>query len=239
MGRLIAELPSSGDSNSQAPGPRGNWFSRALWIAFALALPIVCFAIDTVLCVYGSATSAARLFVAVELILFAIWEWRGVRTGLAASLFAAAFAVGCGFATLTGVFLLPIALPASFFLIGLLGLVPFGTALVYWLLAHRAFERVRGTSVGGRLAGMAMGVLLATVPFEAIRICERRVGEHALAHIVANHYASYVRAHEAMSVLPRCDTSRLSDNPGPLAVELRQWCDHSWLEELRDFAAGF
>lgn len=103
---------------------------RKLWLAFGLWLPIVCFTLDHG-GVFGAWTSCIRWFVGVELALFAWQAWWPPRSEFARGAMLATFALGVLFALVSGVCLLRSALIGAIYLIGLLGLVPWGTAVAY------------------------------------------------------------------------------------------------------------
>jgi hypothetical protein len=221
-----------------APTSQGSQLRLSVEWLFGFALPMVCFAVDEAgFHVYGSATTAARVLVAIELLLFVMWHRGHIRGDFACALFGAAFGIGSGFALLTGVLLLPMSLVGCLALIGFLGLVPFGTCAAYAMLCIEALSRMRQVRILRAIGGGTLAITLTVGSFVAIRASERSVGNRALRMLDTANPSSFQRARRLLANLPDCDTSNLARPrfDDLLLHDLTRWCEDSWLDELRGF----
>lgn len=129
-------------------------------VAFGLALPVACFALEFVLLpALGWLPGLIffhryRLFgygvVAFELATLAAWLGLGPRLGRWNAMVAGVLLAGSLFAGVLGLALLPFAIPGVLVLgIGLLGLVPLFTSHVYYRNGRAAFRQAE-SHLGGR-----------------------------------------------------------------------------------------
>lgn len=210
---------------------------RKAWLAFGLWLPILCFVVDhRSFHVYGAWTTCVRWFVALELALFATHAWRPAKSDFLRGAMLTAFSMGALFALLTGLLLLEASLIGMLALIGLLGLVPWGTALAYAHaardLANAVLPHIRLWHLAGALAAAA--VLLG--PPALWRRHEVVIARAALEELSAND--DHVRALELLALLPHCDTRCLPIDP-ELSILLRSdlevWIEWNWTDHLHRF----
>jgi hypothetical protein len=160
MGKLGGEEGWDADEVGSKAGPRpGGWpvVSRLVrWrhsdVAFGLALPVACFALEFVLLpALGWLPGLVffhryRLFgygvVAFELATLAVWLGLGPRLGRWSAMVAGVLLAGSLFAGMLGLVLLPFAIPGVLaFGIGLLGFVPLFTSHVYYRNGLAAFRQ--------------------------------------------------------------------------------------------------
>jgi hypothetical protein len=158
-------------------------FSR---LSFGVLLPVLCFVLDHALGfhVFGPWTLPARLFVGAQLVLFLAYLVDEPYSAFVRGGMATAFAVGALFAWITGMYLLPVSLFGVLVLIGLLGLVPFGTGLVFSMAAAR-LVRERFHSVPRALVGGIVALLVTIGPALACRAYEVGVVKRARAELLA------------------------------------------------------
>jgi hypothetical protein len=150
------------------------------WI-FGVVLPLACFALDgevRILFTLGAPTdndgpmpllgAAWRLPVtaSVGLGLFAlgIWLWQRGRSRSVAWVLSPLLIYGFGVAFAVGVALLPYTLIGCFAGIGLLGFIPFGTAIVFFYWWYRALQETRHPWPAGAVSlivagGLAIGAM--------------------------------------------------------------------------------
>jgi hypothetical protein len=151
--------------------------SRALSLAFGIIAPIVCFALKPIL-LPGDAVELPGLgFISVFWIFsygviglgiasLALWLWRGPRLGNWCGVISGDLLTCALFAGLLGLVMLPFSVIGLFAIIGVLGFVPFLTAITFTGNAMRAFHQSRKL-LGGRLSLVTMflgGVLVIGVP---------------------------------------------------------------------------
>lgn len=152
------------------PKPPPKRFPRD--VLFAVVLPIVCLGADPGILrpgglvdpIWPENTVAANVFVALAMAAFVSWRvWRNGALLVVGPLF-----VGAAGALAIGVVLLPLSIVLVPALIGLLGLVPFGTAVAFFASGKRAWRAARATHssavvlaasivLGGTLLGVAVG----------------------------------------------------------------------------------
>ncbi len=139
---------------------------------FGIALPILCLVADpgvlrpTPLVALGPpmlapfAVAAYAAILPAMAVLVAWLAWPRAALVLAGPLFA-----GGGVALAIGVALLPISLPACLVLIGLLGLVPFATAFVFFRNGWRALRAARAGGASARALALVPLLFVGTVGF--------------------------------------------------------------------------
>jgi uncharacterized membrane protein len=214
-------------------------FRRKLWLAFGLWLPIVCFAIDSRgMTVYGGWSSCVYWFVAVELALFARYAWSTRRSEFEHGALLAAFSLGALFALVTAVLLAPVALIATFVLIGLLGLVPWGTFIAF---SVAAVQLLGDREPRNRLLQTAGAVTVASVLLIPPTLWRRH--ELVIAHAALNELQTHNhhgRAAELLVLLPRCDRRELPldyARKDELRRNLPKWIRQHWRDALRSAGA--
>ena len=166
------------EAEAEAPTKRRVKPRTGFDVIFGIAMPAVCLLLDpgvfrrgmlrdamvSQLPLQGHAIAAYTSIVPGILLLAAWLGWK--RAPL---LFAGPLLFGGLVALSIGVALLPLSLPASIVLIGLLGLVPFGTALAFFRNGIRAFRAAsthRSHWIVGAVA-LAMGSVTAALPVAA------------------------------------------------------------------------
>lgn len=214
-------------------------FRRKLWLAFGLWLPLVCFAIDSrMVHVYGGWYSCVYWFVAIELALFARYAWSARRSEFERGALLAAFSLGALFALLTAALLAPVALIATFFLIGLLGLVPWGTFIAFSVAAVQLLGEHKPRSGLLQTAGAVTAASVLLIPPTLWRRHELVIARAALNELQThNHHG---RAAELLVLLPRCDRRELPldyARKDELRRNLPKWIRQHWRDALRSAGA--
>jgi hypothetical protein len=214
---------------------------RKLWLAFGLWLPIVCFAIDSRgMTVYGGWSSCVYWFVAVELALFARYAWSTRRSEFEHGALLAAFSLGALFALVTAVLLAPVALIGTFFLIGLLGVVPWGTFVAFSVAALQLLEDHKPRSWLSQTTGALTAASFLLAPPTMWRRHQLEVASAAL-DALENHN-DRARAVEMLAALPYWDTHGLPLEPEYerlLRADLPRWIQWNWTDFVRRFPLGF
>lgn len=176
VGRVAADDPEF----ARSPRPKGPRDSRTrildstgVAILFGIVGPIVCFALKPAVSRDVDDLPGLRFidffwvfgygFLGLEMGTLALWLWRGDRLGAWSGLVAGALAAGALFAGGLGLILLPFSLIGLMVVIGILGFMPFLTAVVFARAARRAFARAESSWLGTRswtavLLGMALVV---------------------------------------------------------------------------------
>jgi hypothetical protein len=212
---------------------------RKLWLAFGLWLPIVCFVLDHG-GVFGAWTSCIRWFVGVELALFAWQAWWPPKSDFVRGAMLAAFCVGALFALLTGVLLTRASLIGAFVLIGLLGLVPWGTAVAYVLAAQRLSKAKEPRKLALQIVGALTALLALLVPPTLWRRHEVAVAQAARAALDGENGVE--RALELLAALPSADVACLPLEPrfaNLLRSDLDLWIEWHWTTFAARFPLGF
>lgn len=208
---------------------------RRLWLAFGLWLPLLCFAVDHFgFHVYGAWTTCVRWFVGLELALFAAHFWRPATSDFQRGAMLLAFFIGALFALLTGLLLLEASLFGVLVLIGLLGLVPWGTGLAYFHAASDLEHAVQGRFGLWHAAGAFAAVAVLLGPPALWRRHEVEIARAALDELATNN--DHARALELLANLPRCDAHHLPLDPRDsigLRSELERWIEWDWVDFLR------
>ncbi len=137
----------------------------AVDLAGGIVLPALCFLYDPGILWQGHSPELRAYFTlaaAWQILLLAAWQIVGRTTRSFAAVFAGALYTGMAIAITMGLALLQATLLGMIFLVGLLGFVPFLTALVYGRNASQAFKLSGGTADRmPQAARMALGVLVA------------------------------------------------------------------------------
>jgi len=215
-------------------------FRRKLWLAFGLWLPIVCFAVDSrMVHVYGGWYSCVYWFVAIELALFARYAWSARRSEFEHGALLAAFSLGALFALVTAVLLAPAALIGTFFLIGLLGLVPRGTFLAFSVAAVQLLlTDHKPRNWLWQAAGAVTAASVLIIPPTLWRRHELVIAQAALNELQThNHHG---RAYELLVLLPRCNRRELPldySSKDELRRNLPKWIREHWRDALRSAGA--
>jgi len=156
----------------------------AFAILFGVVLPVVCLALDPV--VFRSSDALLRPLGSPMLGAYRVVGYSATALGIAslliwlvlrrpAGLLAGSLAGGAAFAFGLGVVLLPLTLIALFILIGVLGLVPFGTAWVFARSARAAWREAgshraaTGWAAAGFLIACGLPWTLQAVAWSAVR----------------------------------------------------------------------
>ena len=118
-------------------------------VAFGLVLPLLCLLADPVVFksfpLFGHAILEdyqllAYVVCTVETGFFLVWRTFPTRVNAVLPLFAGVFLIGSCFSLLIGLAMLPLTFIAIFFVIGLLGLLPFVSSFVYLRNGVRAMN---------------------------------------------------------------------------------------------------
>ncbi|MBL8801969.1 MAG: hypothetical protein JNN27_08240 [Planctomycetes bacterium] len=210
-------------------------FRRKLWLGFGLWLPIVCFAIDSrMVHVYGGWYSCVYWFVAIELGLFARYAWSARASEFERGALLAAFSLGALFALVTAVLLAPMALAGTFVLIGLLGLVPWGTFIAFSVAAVQLLRDHKPRNWLLQTAGAVTAASVLLIPPTLWRRHELGIAHAALNELQThNHHG---RACELLVLLPRCDRRELPldyARKEELRRNLPKWIRQHWRDALR------
>jgi hypothetical protein len=150
-------------------------------LLFGVLLPLICLVADPGVLRPGSLLlsplwpeRAVATYVFIALAIAALVSWRVWRNG--ALLVVGPLFVGALGALAIGLVLLPLSVICAFMLIGLLGLVPFGTALAFFGNGKQAWRAAR--AVHSRTVVLATSVLLGAsllaVSLGAQRLVDRR-----------------------------------------------------------------
>lgn len=182
------------------PGERAADSHRRfpLWtIVFGIVLPLGCLYADPV--VFTSTSMGGRplvaaiyripayAFFAFEFVSLAIWL--GFRKSLArwAGLFSGALWLGASGALALGIVMLPLTVIGLIIVIGVLGLVPFGTAAVYARQAATAWsERRPARSNAGHVLLLVAGLTLPTAAIAGPFFFVRGQVHQAIAQLAGN-----------------------------------------------------
>ena len=212
---------------------------RKLWLAFGLWLPIVCFTLDHG-GVFGAWTSCIRWFVGVEIALFAWQAWWPPRSEFARGAMLAAFSVGVLFALVSGACLLRSALIGAIYLIGLLGLVPWGTAVAYWVACGLLLDTAQARNWLIRSVGALVAAFVLFGPPTLLRQHELAVARAARAALDDENGTE--RALEMLAALPSADVACLPLDPqfaDLLRSDLDPWIEWHWTTFAARFPNGF
>jgi hypothetical protein len=146
--------------------------STAFSLAFGIIAPIICFALKPTLLPGDAIELPGLSFISVFWIFgygviglgiasLALWLWRGPRLGSWCGMICGDLLACALFAGVLGLVMLPFSLIGLFAIIGVLGFVPFLTAITFTGNAMRAFHQSRKL-LGGPLtwAAMFLGALL-------------------------------------------------------------------------------
>jgi hypothetical protein len=125
-----------------------NWACRRTTaLLLGVALPLLCLTFDPFVfrSMFGSSPLLGRVWLLAHLIMgsamLALFFWISVRR--APGLSAGVMALGAVFSFCLGVALLPFSMFGLVAVVGILGLLPFLTTLVYWRNASAAFAAAR------------------------------------------------------------------------------------------------
>lgn len=147
---------------------------RSFDFIFGIAAPILCLYFDPIVfrgdgCygpILGRVTTFAYVGVGLEVALLAIWLVFSHRLGTSGDFVAGVFGIGAVVSFGVGLVILPFSLIGILLLgLGLLGFIPFLTAIVYWRNSRIAWllarEKAPKRLVAGRLALLVLGIAVA------------------------------------------------------------------------------
>lgn len=178
-------LPSAPEPPDAIPFGPGR---LAFAIAFGVVLPVVCLALDPI--VFRSSDALLSPIGSPVLGAYRVVGYSATVVGIAslliwitlrrpAGVLAGSLAGGAAFALGLGLILLPFTLIGLFFIVGVLGLVPFGTAWVFVRSALAAWRAARhraatGWAVVGFLVACGLPWALQAVTWSAVRSATER-----------------------------------------------------------------
>jgi hypothetical protein len=202
VGDTPRDLRQNGDMTDEGPRRPGFWarqFAPEVTLAqhvfdafFGVLLPVLCLVADPIVFrsghfmgggMFARYAVPAYLFLGGSILAMALW----LVTRRLAVLFVGPFFVGALVALGVGVVLLPFSLLMALVGIGLLGLVPFGTAVTFLRNAVRAGRAAAERHPDSRLAGVALltAALTVGVPAGAHVYVQRGVSR-ALTAVVSD-----------------------------------------------------
>jgi hypothetical protein len=174
-------------------------------IVFGIVIPLLCFIFDPVVFrdwllpgeggFYRGVSFFAYTLSAAEMLALGCWLYHGARASRWAAPAAGVFLAGALFSFVLGVVILPLSIFGLIFLIGVLGFVPFLTALVYLRVGVRALRLVLGDveAAGRASAWVALGLLFTLVGPAAAQHGARRAVTSAFAEALAGREMSVPR----------------------------------------------
>jgi len=179
---------------------------------FGCVLPVVCFVFERDFGLFGGLTGLIYAFVGFEITLFAFWKLCPASNELPSALIAGALALGSCFAGLVGLVLLPMSMVTVILGIGLLGLVPFGTAFAYGRVASRTFEYA--AFVRGDMARVmfASGAIAVCAPFGGIWGAQAWVVDSSLTRLEHGDEGCVHDSVARLGSLPWFNRDRLVDS---------------------------
>lgn len=186
-------------TSSDVPNSVGNGSAIFEWM-FAIPLPIVCFLIGSD--VFGSQIELVYVFVGTEMALFAWWGVFPSRRPAVAAFAAGALIPGACFASIVGLVLLPLSVVALFFGIGVLGLVPLGTAMAFGRVATRAYSYAEPKLQTFVLVPMVFGAATALAPCVAAWATESCLVDSALSRLQRNEPDAVAESIDELRWLP-------------------------------------
>lgn len=161
------ELSNTGAHCVRPRGTQGFWrrqfddaptpAQRRFDVVFGVVMPLLCFHFDPVVFrggyvndrgLYPGVRLYAYTISALEMVALCAWLFAAGRAGRGPSVLAGVLLAGSMFSFVTGVAILPYSVFGLIILIGVLGFVPFLTALVYLRNAWRAAGAAGRASTG-------------------------------------------------------------------------------------------
>lgn len=201
-------------------------------VAFGLVLPILCLMADPVVFksfpLFGHAfledyQLLAYVVCTVEMGFFLVWRTFPTKVNAVSPLFGGVFLIGSCCSLLIGLAMLPLTFMALFFVIGLLGLMPFISAFVYLRNGVRAMNAQRNLApLFSRLSLAVLSGLFVFVPLVfATVFVERSMSASVDTMIYGNVAQAQAAAHRLkwFGFIPLKHTDRLADAYG------REWDD--------------
>jgi len=152
-------------------------------------------------------------FIVIEIAMIAAWLLARGRLGASQAALGGALFVGAAVALAIGVALLPLSVPTIVFMgLGLLGLVPFATARVFWSSARDAWTRAAARGVPApTIATLALvgAIVVVAAPIAGASLVERgiRRAAHDLGTYAPDDAAGDVRAITRLSRWPGASLS--------------------------------
>lgn len=208
IGKAIMAIDPAGRAKNGPAGAQSLSLSerKSFAFLFVFALPVLCFVIDFKLQGLVSTTYPILAWTAAALGMAAyaasLWTWSGFALG-----FVTSFVAGGGaFAGLAFVLLLPFSVIFLTAVIGILGFIPLGTAIVFGRRAADMLERRPTSSLSWKL-GLASGAILyALIPWSAQSAHDRNMRD-LTADLRLTDDAQRRTAFEAIARTPFCDQS--------------------------------
>lgn len=162
---VSAELSSNAASNLSERSTKTFLRNPAVVIVIGILLPVVCIILDPI--VFRSGDFGAAILGAyrvagyglISLSAIALTLWLSLKR--LPSLFSGILSAGCFVAFGIGLAIFPMSLIGLFLGIGVLGFIPFLTALVYWQVAVQTREAA-GSNYRASIATLGFLALLAT-----------------------------------------------------------------------------
>lgn len=199
-------------------------------VAFGLVLPILCLLADPAVfksfplfghAILGDYQLLAYVVCTVEMGFFLVWRTFPTKVNAVLPLFAGVFLIGSCFSLLIGLAMLPLTLVALFFVIGLLGLMPFISAFVYLRNSVRAMNAQRSHApLFSRLSLAVLSGLFVFVPLVFATVFVERTMSASVDTIIYGNYAQAEAAADRLrsfGFIPLKHTDRLAD------AYVREW----------------
>jgi hypothetical protein len=201
-------------------------------VAFGLVLPILCLMADPVVfksfplfgrAILGDYQLLAYVVCTVEMGFFLVWRTFPTKVNAVLPLFAGVFLIGSCFSLLIGCAMLPLTFVALFFVIGLLGFMPFISAFVYLRNGVRAMNAQQNPApLFSRLWLAVLSGLFIFVPLVfATVFVERSMSASVDTMIYGNVAQAQLAANRLkwFGFIPLKQTDRIADAYG------REWDD--------------
>lgn len=151
-------------------GPNRTGTQDVFDVTFGLVLPILCFVADPIVfksfsffgpALLGDYQLVAYVVSTIEMGFFLMWRTFPTKVNALSPLFGGVLLAGACFSLVIGVVLLPLTLMALPYVIGVLGLMPFFSALVYLRNGVRAMKAQPNLPLASRITTATLsGVLV-------------------------------------------------------------------------------
>ncbi len=220
-------------------GPNRSDAQDGFDVAFGLVLPILCLIADPVVFksfpLFGPALLEdyqllAYLVSTVEMGFLLVWRTFPTKVNAFSPLFAGVFLFGACFSLVIGVVMLPLTMLTMFFVIGLLGLMPFFSAFVYLRNAVRAMKaQPNHASPFSKLSLATLSGLFVIVPLVFATVYAE---DSMSASVEAMIYGNATQAEAAANRLKRFRFIPLKHS-NRLARAYNQEWDHAKRDILR------
>ncbi|HTF89405.1 MAG TPA: hypothetical protein VK843_13415 [Planctomycetota bacterium] len=191
---------------------------RVLGVVFGIAGPALCFYVNETMA-GGPPPLIAVLgglpvysLVATEIVWMIVWLVRPPTRPLIGALSMGAFLVATCFAATVGLVLFPFSMLALIWVIGLLGLIPFGTAYTFGRLSGAASRVARLEDSPRRGLAVALGAVLACAPAVVVETSAEHAMQVAIERLRADDPAAIESARAALDAVPWFDDVRIVDH---------------------------